>query len=822
MPWHHTLHHRLICCFYYSLSEPIALHRMSGHSSSVLSDDSMDKELSFSASASRSSKSPVKGPAAKAPVKQLAPWPKSTSPARPKAVSFDRHSDSELSFTVEDQSTSHGASPLHLVEQQHVVDLERLQRHRCRDEEASTWQHILRLSASNKMNVEGAQLKREAEHLKAQPLSASAADVAPIMKKYLEHLKEAPSTTEITALRQTREELERKAANEKQRTDALNAEVATIKSYTMDVIKTIEAQEHANVEATHQRQQQAKEKHDTKVGELASSIRLSMAQGEKERLDKLRVRQAYVKLHGNYETQVDQGESLRLERLAAARPKVQSRHEQESVNAAQELKNKIRDNAERRRAEAAALAERQAALLQERIEAQKEILQSHSVLMSELDTVDRQAQAEACRVFKAGSEELKLVKLDRERSTFLNRMVCNADVNEEVEQLRVKRFEERQALWKEKQDVMVDRQRVAENASAAGKQNKAKLRHIDRLMADEAILVNEANSRLHNRNLAERRRDERALLLEAEHLTKRKALDELYSKRAPLSPIGRPLPTSPAPTHAALHPAELQCAAVVESERACQAKYLQRHFPKKTRVLPLEGKSDKSLAFASLDSLKAVKTSNPRLAELASRLAQLESVADPPVRHTSTEERAETRKRLTQRTAAQDARRQIHEGLEPPATIHDGVAKQHGVNHRLYQPPSPRQTSHTHNEPRHFSEQDEEAVKAFVTRFYTEPIRKQEQALASAHSRAKAHVSTTPTLRMTDKELANVQDRLYYTGTGHLSPGLERRLDAKQQDRDNAAQHRISDDDAIERFYTTPKRIERESLQKLDEQYLKR
>jgi hypothetical protein len=793
-----------------------------GASNSVLSEDSMDEELSFSASASRSGKS--SSPPAKGPVKELAPWPKSTpAPARSKAVSFDKHGESELSFTVGDASTSHSA--LHHVEQQHVVDSERLQRHRLRDEEAALWQHTVRLAAASKLNAEAIQMRRAADTLRQQPLSASAADVAPIMKKYLNELKNVPQSTELAALQNERETLEKKVEHEKKRAEALAREVAARQAYTDDVVKNIEEQERVHVELSHSEHKQARAHHNARVAEVAARFRQDMSHGEKERLDKLRVRHAYVKLHGNYEAQAERGEAIRLERLAAVAPKVQSQHSAESIDAAAELKKRIRENADRRRSEAIALAEKQRLLQEERIEARKEILHSQSVLARELDVLDRQAHEEACRTYKHASNELSDAHLEREKTTFLNRLTCNADFNEEVEALRAKRLQERKALWTEKQELAAERQRVAERAAAAEKQNKAKLRTIDRLMAEEAILVNDATRRLNNRNAAERRRDEKTLLLEAENLSKHKVLEELYRNKHRAIPVTSPAAQLPPLTVTQSGSPQrsddrLQCYIVVEGEEKQRAKLLKRFFPEKSRVLPLDHAKSKSLAFASRATLKSLKTSNPRLAELASRLADLESDEVDQKRQMPADERIETRARLTQRTAAQDARRTVHDGHELPHTIHDGVPKQHGVNKRLYHVAPDPAVPHAH---KRFVNDDasEEELKNFVTRFYAEPIRRQEQAMSTAHSRVKAHTSTPPPLRMTDKELANVKDRLYYSGIRHLSPVLERRMDERQNQREGAGQHRISNEDAVERFYTSALKSERETQEKLDEQYLK-
>ncbi|CUG87895.1 Hypothetical protein, putative [Bodo saltans] len=779
----------------------------------------MDQELSFSASASGKSPSPT----GKAPAKQLAQWPKAApAPVRPKAVSFDRHSDSELSFTVEDASTSHSASPLILVEQQHIVDSERMQRHRLRDEEAALWQHTVRVGASSKLSAEGLAMSREAKILKELPLSAGAADVAPLMKKYLNELKHVPETTELATLKKERETLDKKVEQEKQRADALAREAAIRKSYTDEVVKNIEEQERVNVETTHNAQKEARAQHSSRVTEVASQFRQDMSRNEQERLDKLRVRHAYVKLHGNYEARVDQGESLRLERLAAIAPKVQSQHSVAFVDAATGLKKKIQENAERRRAKAVELAEKQTQLQQERIEARKEILHSQLVLERELDVMDRQVQEDACRSYKQAASELNEVKLEREKTTFLNRMTCNADFNDEVDALRNKRLQERKSLWSEKQSLAADRQRVAEHAAAAEKQNKAKLRIIDRLMAEEAILVNDATRRLHNRNMAERRRDEKTLLLEAENLSKHKVLEEIYSHRqhttSPTNPHLPSISVTPSGSPQRGHE-RLQCYAVVEDEEQQRVKFLKRFFPEKTRVLPLDSKVNKSLAFASRETLKSLKTSNPRLAELASRLAELESADAVQKNEMSIEERHQTRTRLTKRTAAQDARRVVHDGYDAPPTIHDGVPKQHGVSSRLY-PKALHSAAPQVQQKMVNDDAAEEEIKHFVTRFYSEPIRRQEQAMATAHSRTKAHIATTPPLRMTDKELANVKDRLYYTGIRHLSPVLERRMDEREHRRETSAQHRITNEDAIERFYTSAVKSERESLQKLDEKYL--
>lgn len=783
-------------------------------SSSLLSEvtsDSMDQELSFSASAVRA---PNKLSSSPQPT-QLPSWPKkTTTPSRPKAVSFNNATGStELSFTVE-QSTKPLASPIHQVEQQHVVDLERMHRHHIRDEESVTWQHVVRLCASSKLRSIGCERTNAAAEIRRQPADTNA-EVAPVMKKYMKYLKNAPVSSEIDELRKERDDLEKKVDMEAKNAATLDREVAMRKSYTSDVLQGIADQEKANIEETHQKQLAAKAKHNDIVSQLAVQFRQKMEQNEKERLEKLRIRHAYTKLHGNYEQRVDRSEAVRLERLA----KVKSHHSPQVVADSNLLKQQIQEAAEQRRKDAAALAERQAALQRERIETRNVMLESRASLKQLLERNDRAEQEAACRALKQGNEELEEAERERARDRFLNRMTCNSEFNEEIEALRTKRQHEMKLLWKEKHEIAASRRRVAESVSAAEKHNKAKLRIIDRQMADEAVIVNEATRRLRNRNLAERRRDEKMMLLEAETLNKHKVLEEIYSRRR-LSPIDNALqkkarPSSESPN---LQEKRLQCCEVVEEEERDRRKFIERHFPERTRVLPLNASDGKSMAFASVESLKTLQTSNPRLAELASRLAALEGEDRASLSPFSKEERGHARRRLTQRHAAQDAMRILHDDQDALPTIHDGVPKQHGVNRRLY---PLMQQDFTKSKDSSFSidEDDSEAVRNFVSRFYTEPIKRQEHAKVSAYTKAKGN-TTTPPLRMTEKELSNVQERLYYTNIRHLSPMLERRMADQERHIEQGALHKISNEHAVERFYTTPLQNERVAVRKLDEQYL--
>lgn len=289
----------------------------------------------------------------------------------------------------------------------------------------------------------------------------------------------------------------------------------------------------------------------------------------------------------------------------------------------------------------------------------------------------------------------------------------------------------------------------------------------------------------------------------------------------------------------------------IEQDIEQQQRILAQKYPPRRSVLaPLA--AERSLAFPTPSLLRQPPTSNPRILELAERLHALEAEQKEANRQAfvygsggtggskkkqkdamTREERRACQQRLTERSAPQDAQ-QFAFVEERPKTIHDGVPPQSGAPPRLLAPlkghvphspspsPSPSPSSAARNRDGfHEPPTEAEALRAFTHRFYTGPMRTHEQVQRASVSNVLASIPVRKAVRLTDKELRNVVERLHSDTTRHLSPGTEQRMRAMEDVAETRSAMKIHDAAAVERFYTAQVDGQRNVIRALDDKYLK-
>lgn len=709
-----------------------------------------------SASPQRSAK-----PAGDVPLPKWGPTGKLAPPKPTAAVTTS--DDEELSFTAVSPSVhvqphqrqaGGGKSPAPAenykgsslrAERSHIASLEDAQRNHLLDEECYSRQHLARQLIIQAVKVEEAVVvrkKKEREQLAAARAANNAAvPVAPAVMRYKAHLESKPESDEVAQFREERMRIARQLVRRREVAENLSNEVNTRKAYTKEVTSEVQRQEYERALALHERLQAAADEQKRKIDSMKQEKLARMENEKQKKLDKLRYQYAYVTLHGNYESKMEEGDALKVKRLIelnSVGPAVRSRQTNDEIETVAQIQQRIKQEATERRQAALALAEQLKREQEERSKVIEMSTQETDRQRSKLEERDAREFQAAREAFQRAKEDLESYEREQERSIFLSRMTANETFNLEIERLRQKRKEEEKSLWEERRKAEKEKQELAQVAAGLDKQNKAKENRLDHLMAEEAVVVQRANRRLKNRLKVEKRQEERMLLMENDVMHKRKMLDAIYSGAisAPAAANGGRTSTSadtfnasrsktPSKTHnvdfstfrslsapltlvtgdgphdavKSEQPNEAPSAAKAKQptlrDMVLEEEMKKRHiaatqFPRRTRVLePIQKplKPEESLAFPtpSLLKRKHLPTDNPKILELAQRLIELEGGrAGQSESSIDSAERERIRVRLTERSTAQDAQKFSHVEDTREPTIHDNIPPQHGVNARLY------------------------------------------------------------------------------------------------------------------------------------------
>ena len=329
------------------------------------------------------------------------------------------------------------------------------------------------------------------------------------------------------------------------------------------------------------------------------------------------------------------------------------------------------------------------------------------------------------------------------------------------------------------------------------------------MMAREAIVVLAAEDRHNKRKLVDRRQIERMEMLHDEKFFQRVVVESIFSlprlsessgetrreedRRSLSVPVGDERSVPLKIKERVLNEIKAECAKKKRQPR--RSPVLRRHYRHQNT----------SLTYPTPSAIE--QCSNPGLRSLAERLLVLER--ERPSSPPRLCDRTLAQLRLTEKSVAQEARRFIHVNEKETKTIHDGVPPQIGVSSRLYgkkhsgQTPSPKK--HTP------APMDPIELEKFVTHFYHDQCAHHESVLIKAHNDLLKSGSL-PTV-LDPKMIARSVDRLHGTPIHNSNHHPSRQCPSVAP---------MSNEDAVNRFYTAPLVKQRDVMAELDRVYLGR